>query len=106
MKSLSLNLLLILAFAALAGCTWVEPDAGGSRVQVAYNANLDHCTRLGEVTTSVAHRVAGVERNETKVRDELESLARNEAVSLGADTIQAVTQPADGSQRFAAYRCN
>jgi len=39
------------------------------------------------------------------VREELETLARNEAPGLGADTLQPLEEPRDGEQRFAAYRC-
>ena len=37
--------------------------------------------------------------------DELETLARNEAPGLAADTIQPKAAPADGAQRFLAFRC-
>ena len=37
--------------------------------------------------------------------DELETLARNESVGLGADTIQPKGQPVDGEQRWLAYSC-
>ena len=45
------------------------------------------------------------ERNPLRVRDELETLARNEAPGIQADTIQPLGEPVDGGQRFAAYRC-
>jgi hypothetical protein len=94
------------AAAALASCTWVEPDAAGREIAVADpRVGLDHCRRLGEVTVSVKHEIAGIERNRLKVRDELESLARNEAATLDADTVQALADPAGGEQRFAAYDC-
>ena len=37
--------------------------------------------------------------------DELETLARNEAPGLGADTVQPKGEPDDGEQRFLAFRC-
>ena len=96
---------LILACLA-ASCTWVEPDVRGSGVQVAYgDRDLGACRKLGEVTVSVKHEIAGIDRSEMKVRDELESLARNEAATLGATHVQAVTEPAGGEQRFFAYSC-
>jgi hypothetical protein len=54
---------------------------------------------------SVKHKVGLYRRNELKVRDELESLARNEAARIGADTIQALDEPLNGEQRFGAYDC-
>ena len=49
--------------------------------------------------------MAFIERNALKVRDELETLARNEAPGLQADTIHPLDEPRGGSQRFAAWRC-
>lgn len=88
-----------------AGCTWVEPDDAGKQVQVLYGKTLTSCTHKGDVTVSVKHKVGLYRRNELKVRDELESLARNEAARIGADSIQAVDEPLNGEQRFGAYDC-
>lgn len=90
---------------ALASCTWVEPDAGGKQIRVAYGKDLSACTHKGTVTVSVRSKVGFYERNDLKVRDELESLARNEAGDLGADTIQALAEPVEGEQKFGAYDC-
>jgi hypothetical protein len=89
----------------LGACTWVEPDSRGREVRVAYDADLSACRKRGEVTVSVKHSVAGIERNPNKVRDELESYARNEAAVLGANTVQALDDPADGEQRYGAWSC-
>ena len=99
--------LIIAILAGLAAsCTWVEPDVRGSRVEVAYaDRNLGSCRKLGEVTVSVKHEIIGVDRSEMKVRDELESLARNEAATLGASHVQAAGEPSGGEQRFNAYAC-
>ena len=67
--------------------------------------DLSGCTRRGEVGVTVKDKVGLYRRNELKVRDELETMARNEAASLGADTVQALNEPSAGEQRFAAYAC-
>jgi hypothetical protein len=54
---------------------------------------------------SVKHSVAFIDRNPLRVREELETLARNEAPGLGADTIHPLSEPVRGSQGFAAWRC-
>ena len=102
----SLGWIAALAAGTLTACTWVEPDAAGRDVAVADpRVGLEHCRKLGEVTVSVKHSVAGIERNRLKVSDELESLARNEAATMRADTVQALAEPVDGEQRFGAYDC-
>ncbi len=90
----------------VAACTWVEPDAEGATVRVIDDKNLGGCEDLRKtITVWVRDEVMGVKRNRIKVRDELESLARNEAAREGADTIQPIGEPVDGEQRFALYRC-
>ena len=91
----------------LSACTWVQmaPEAGGVRVLAPGAAPVD-CEKRGEVTVSVKDSVAFYERNALRVRDELETLARNEAPGLQANTVQPLGDPSDGSQRFAAYRCS
>ena len=92
--------------AALSGCTWVKMAEGGKQVRVAGATEaLGSCEKRGEVSVSVKDRLGPYERNDLRVRDELETLARNEAPGLQADTVQPKGEPADGEQRFLAYRC-
>jgi len=99
-------LVAIATLGVIAGaCTWVEPDTGGRAVRVAYDDDLSRCRHRGDVTVSVKAEIAGIDRKAVKVQDELESLARNEAATIGADTVQALENPHDGEQRFAAYAC-
>ncbi|HEX2083433.1 MAG TPA: DUF4156 domain-containing protein [Xanthomonadaceae bacterium] len=85
-------------------CTWVHMAPGASAVRVAAGPPAG-CENRGEIEVSVKDNVAFYERNDRKVRDELETLARNEAPGVGADTIHPLTQPVNGIQRFAAWRC-
>jgi hypothetical protein len=96
--------LLCLAIAP-AACTWVDTSAGGTGVRVAYDGNVGGCRDVGQVGVSVADKVAFYHRSDLKVRDELETLARNEAATLPADTIKPLDEPHDGMQHFQAYVC-
>jgi hypothetical protein len=89
----------------LGACTWVKLEETGAHVRVAYDGRVDGCRALGEIGVSVKDRVGPYERNTLKVKDELETLARNEAASMQADTIAAKGEPHDGEQRFGAYSC-
>ena len=91
---------------ATSACTWVQiaPEAGAVRV-IAPGASTAGCEKRGEVAVSVKHSLAFYERNALRVRDELETLARNEAPGIQANTVQPLGDPVDGNQRFAAYRC-
>ena len=98
---------MILSAVVLAGgCTWVHLAPGAKDVRVLpLGAQPPGCETRGDVAVSVRDSVAFYERNDLRVRDELETLARNEAPGLGANTIVPLAPPLDGEQRFTAYRC-
>jgi hypothetical protein len=92
--------------ASLAACSWgIKLDSGGENVRVAWDGNTDGCHDSGKVTVSVLDRVGPVDRSSTKVSDELEVMARNEAAGMGADTIKPLGPPANGQQSWGAYAC-
>lgn len=98
-------LLLASTVMLLSACTWVPISDTAKSVKVVAAGATPTCEKRGEVTVSVKDKVAFYERNNLRVRDELETLARNEAPGIQADTIQPLGDPANGEQRFAAYRC-
>lgn len=90
----------------LSACTFVKMAPGADSVRVvAAGKNMAACEKRGEVVVSVKNRLGPYERDAMRVRDELETLARNEAPGLRADTVQPKAEPNDGEQRFLAYRC-
>ena len=89
---------------ALSACTFVHMAPGATKVKVLASAPTS-CTKRGEVEVSVKDRLGPYERSESQVRDELETLARNEAPGVGADSISPITPPRDGEQRWAMWRC-
>ena len=99
------NIAIAAVLATLGACTWVKLEDSGAHVRVAYDGRLDGCRSVGEIGVSVKDRVGPYERNTLKVKDELETLARNEAAAMQADTIAAKGEPHDGEQRFGAYAC-
>ena len=96
----------LLAVACAPACSFVEMAPGAEDVRVVGPGQLPAgCIKRGEVEVSVKDKVAFYERNELRVKDELEVLARNEAPGLDANTMQAASPPADGAQRWLAFRC-
>jgi hypothetical protein len=92
--------------ASLGACTWVPMQTGASAVRVfATGAAPAGCSKLGEIEVEVTDKVAFYARNPVRVREELETMARNEALGLGADAIQPMAEPREGSQRFSGWRC-
>lgn len=90
----------------LGGCSWgIKLNDAGRQVQTDWTGNMSECKQLGKVTVSVADHLGPIDRNTIKVRDELEVMARNEAASMGADTVHPLAEPVDGSQAWGAYQC-
>lgn len=90
----------------LSGCTWgIKLDDAGRKVRTDWYGNMQDCKQLGKVTVSVADHLGPVDRNHLKVRDELEVMARNEAGSMGGDTVHPLAEPADGAQAWGVYQC-
>ena len=81
-----------------------DPLTGGGK-RDAVLANAPACERRGEAEVSVRHKVGFYERSEAQVRDELETLARNEAPGVGADSISPLGPPVAGGQSWALWRC-
>jgi len=102
-----MRLCLAVAFAlALPACTFVKMAPGADQVRVVRaDQDVSACEKRGEVAVSVKDRLGPYQRDEIRVIDELETLARNEAPGLGADTVQPIGAPVDGEQRWRALRC-
>ncbi len=98
---------LLVPIVFLSACTWgITMDPAAKNVRTAWNDDVSACQELGKVTVSVMDHLGPVNRNDIKVRDELEVLARNEAAKMHADTIKPLAEPADGSQAWGVYQCN
>ena len=100
------TLLLLVPIALLGACTYgITLDDAGKNVRTAWSGDVSSCRDLGKVTVSVMDHVGPIDRNDIKVRDELEVMARNEAAKMHADTIKPLGEPTDGSQPWGAYQC-
>ena len=101
------SIILFVSLGLLSACSFVKMAPGGDAVKVAaIGKDLSACEKRGDITVSVKDRLGPYERDVLRVKDELEVLARNEAPGLKADTVQAIAEVGDGSQKWRAYRCN
>ena len=95
----------LLGVAATSGCTWVEPVAGASKVTLVMPTHVSNCKPLGTTTSQVKAQVGPIYRSESKVEEELLTLAKNSAVEVGGDTLVAESPPSEGTQKFRIYKC-
>ena len=99
-------LLLLFPLVLLGGCSWgIQPTSASENVHTAWNDDVSACRKLGTITVSVLDHVGPFDRDDIKVRDELQVMARNQAVALHADTIKPLREPDAGKQLWGAYVC-
>lgn len=94
----------LVALSVLAACTWVNIPEDARAVTIVEDRHVASCRQLGNVTSQVRWKVAGVARNEEKVQTELDDLARKQALGLGADTLVRDGME-NGQGRYRAYGC-
>ena len=96
---------LVIIFLGMHGCTWVKLSSAGAQVEVLKQKPSD-CRRLGRTTSITKAELLSVDRNAKKIVTELETLARNHAVEMGANAIIAESpMTPEGKQTFIVYDC-
>ncbi len=95
----------ITAWLAGAGCTWVPLEEGADSVAVLQPAEVERCEQLARTRATTARRVLFFPRRADKMREELASVARNEAQRSGGDAVAPLGEMEDGVQEFGIYRC-
>ena len=97
--------LLAMSAMLLSACAWVETTHEGKKVEIADAQQVTGCKVLGKTTVQIAHKVAGMKRQEHIVKGEIEKLAKNSAAELGGDTIVPVSEMTEGKQTFRVLKC-
>lgn len=98
-------IVLLLAGLVFSACTWVELSDEGKKIRIVSMDDIKTCKKVGKVTVSLKDKIAGFDRNEDKIKRELENLARNTAIELKGDSIVPVSPIKKGKQTFAVYKC-
>jgi hypothetical protein len=99
------RLIVLAILVSMCACTWVPLTDEGARVRILKASEVAGCEKLAETTSRTSDRVVIFARSDRKVREELDSLARNEAADLGGDAIAPIGTPKNGRQSFGVYRC-
>jgi hypothetical protein len=103
-RLLSTRLLIAVALVAATACTWVKVPPEAQQVIVVPANRVSACNRIGTVSSTVKATVMTIPRDGNKVRNELDDLARQHAVTLGANTLvrQSIV---NGKGTYVAYHC-
>lgn len=87
------------------GCSFVELKPEADSVSVLTADQAAQCKPVGTATTQVLDEVMLISRNEETMAEELEILARNEAIKSGANAIVPISEVEEGQRTFKVYIC-
>ena len=104
-KLVLISTVFILGLASLTSCTWVKNAPNSQAVRIVPADRMMGCRLLSKATTYTADNITLIKRSAKKVQEELDALAKNEAVERGADTIVRTSRVIEGKQSFDLYRC-
>ena len=106
MKPIGVISIIVMCIAgATLGCTWVPLTDGGGSVRIVEASAAADCRKISTVNSKTTERVV-LARSDRKIREELESLARNEAAVMGGNAIVPIGAVEAGRQSFEIYRCH
>ena len=105
MRACKLKILLLGVATALTACSFVSLDPQARDVMVQNDANvLKGCKFLGNTTVSLWSKAETFQRHDT-VKDQLDTLARNEAATMGGDRITPYSAINNGKRTYSVYKC-
>lgn len=106
-KPTSSKLLISLSIisALISGCSFVELKPDADTVKILTTEQAANCKPVGTATTKVIDEVMLISRNEETMAEELETLARNEAIKSGANAIVPISEIEEGRRTFKTYLC-
>lgn len=106
MKNLKMNVILLSISASLAACSFVSLDPQAKDIIVSSNAsNLNNCKFVGNTNVSLWDK-AGTFQSQEKTESQLNILARNQAATMGGNTVVAESATADAVQKtYRVYNC-
>lgn len=95
---------LIVVFALVSACTWVKIPDDARALPLVEASEVVQCQLLGNITTNVAWKVAGIQRGENKIRVELDNLARERTLGMGGNTLVRGSIH-EGTGDYTAWTC-
>ena len=99
------NLLIFSLGLLLISCTWVKVTDEGKTVSIREEGQVSDCKKVARITSKSKDKIMGVKRNQEKLKEELETLARNEALEYGGNVLVPASEIKEGKQSFFVYKC-
>jgi len=99
-------MLLVGVVLTLSACSFVELEPQAQNVFVAPNTQaLAGCAYVGRTNVSVWSGAENLQSRE-KMEEQLNILARNFAVEMGANAVAPASEIRDGQRMYQAYNCS
>lgn len=97
--------LVLASMVGASACTHVSLAPAGESVRRLGAQEAPACERVGTTHVQVLSKILFVGRSETKMAEELTTLARNAAGGMGGNAVIAEGGIREGKQTFGVYRC-
>ncbi|MCE3269335.1 MAG: hypothetical protein K0R49_1587 [Burkholderiales bacterium] len=102
MKKYMISLCIVLL---ATGCSFVSLDSQARDITVLEDANLvKDCKSLGDTNVSLWSK-AETFQSRTKVESQFDTLARNQAATMGGNTVVPHSQTIKGQRKYSVYNC-
>lgn len=96
---------LLAGVVALAACSFVSLDPQARDVMVQNDvSSLKGCKNLGNTTVSLWSKAETFQSQDT-VENQLDTLAKNEAVTMGGNTVTPYSAINNGQRTYSVYKC-
>jgi len=102
---MKLNMSVLLMVLLVSSCTWVKLSQEANNIELKNSGELAACQRVGVATAQTKSNIWFYQRDQETVAEEALTLARNEAVKMGGNTLISMGELVNGRQQFAVYLC-
>ena len=87
------------------GCNWAPLTEGGEQIQFLNQKAVESCQQIGTTNARTKPTILGLDRDAATIREELRSLARNDAAKMGGTAVSPLGSVENGEQSFGIYVC-
>jgi|SRR6185437_42328 len=104
-KKYKLQMLLFCTGMVITACSFVSLDPQARDINVVENANsLKNCKSLGNTTVTLWSKAETFQSQQT-VEGQLDTLARNQAATMGGNTVTPHSPINNGQRTYSVYNC-
>ncbi len=104
-KNITINTILLAIAATLTACSFVTLNPAAQNVTVAPNANqLTNCKFVGKTNVSLWSKAETFQSQKTS-ESQLDTLARNEAATMGGNFVAPESAINNGQRTYRVYNC-